>query len=114
MSKLLLALLVAAAVSGCGTFPLSGGTTPPAGKTADQHQLDILTCQHEGKMAANTGARQTGAFLLGLTIVGTPLAFELEKKKQREVFAECMTARGYTVVPLETQKQAASDYRVRQ
>lgn len=113
MSKLLLTLLISASVSGCGTFQLSGGTSQ-AGKTADQHQLDVLTCQHEGKMAASTGARQTGAFLLGLTIIGTPVAFELDKAKQREVFAQCMTARGYTVAPLAGQKQAAADYRSRQ
>ena len=107
MSKLLAALLVAAAVSGCGTFPLSGGTSPPSGKTADQHQLDILVCQDQAKLSANTAARQTGAFLLGLTIIGTPVAFELEKAKQREVFAQCMTARGYTVTPLVAQKQVA-------
>ena len=103
----LLPILVLPLVVACGTFPLSGGTSQ-AGKTADQHQLDVLTCQHDAKMAANSAPRQAGAFLLGLTIVGTPLAFELEKKKSREVFAQCMTARGYTVVPVDgTQKQVA-------
>ena len=106
--RLLPILVLPLVVAACGTFPLSGGTSPPAGKSADQHQLDILVCQDQAKLAANTAARQTGAFLLGLTIIGTPVAFELEKAKSREVFAQCMTARGYTVQPLEAQKQAAA------
>ena len=101
-------LVLPLVVAACGTFPLSGGTSPPAGKTADQHQLDLLTCQHDAKMAVSTAARQTGNYLLGMTIIGAPVAFELEKAKQREVFAQCMTARGYTVVPVDgAQKQAA-------
>jgi len=43
--------------------------------------------------------RQAGAFVLGLTIVGAPVAFELERAKQREVYKSCMEARGYRVVP---------------
>jgi Short C-terminal domain len=104
LSILILPLLCAA----CGTFPLSGNTYGPPGKTQDQHQMDILVCKDQAKLAANTTARQTGAFLLGLTIIGTPVAFELEKAKQREVFAQCMTARGYRVDPPEAQNQAAA------
>ena len=107
--RLLPILVLPLVVAACGTFPLSGGTSPPAGKSADQHQLDMLVCQDQAKLAANTAARQTGAFLLGLTIIGTPVAFELEKAKSREVFAECMTARGYTVMPVDgTQKETAA------
>ena len=69
-------------------------------------------CKDQAKLAANTTGRQTGAFLLGMTIIGAPVAFELEKAKQREVFAQCMTARGYTVMPVEgQQKQAAAAQR---
>ena len=107
--RLLPILVLPLFVAACGTFPLSGGTYPPAGKTKDQQQLDLLTCQDQAKLAANTTARQTGAFLLGLTIIGAPVAFELEKAKQREVFADCMTARGYTVMPVDgTQKETAA------
>ena len=111
--KHLLALAVLTALAGCGTFPLSGGTRPNVEKTADQHQLDTLVCQEQARAAANTAGRQTGAFLLGLTLIGTPVAFELEKSKQREVFAQCMSARNYTVLPLaEKQQQTArTDYR---
>lgn len=104
-------LVVPLLVAACGTFPLSGNTYGP-GKTQDQHQMDILVCKDQAKLAANTTGRQTGAFLLGMTIIGAPVAFELEKAKQREVFAQCMTARGYTVMPVEgQQKQAAAAQR---
>ena len=106
--RLLPILVLPLVVAACGTFPLSGNTYGPPGKTQDQHQMDILVCKDQAKLAANTTARQTGAFLLGLTIIGTPVAFELEKAKQREVFAQCMTARGYRVDPPEAQNQAAA------
>jgi len=91
---------------GCGTFQLANGIYPPAGKSHDQQQTDILVCKDEAKLAANTTERQTGAFLLGMTIVGAPVAFEMEKSKQREVFSQCLTARGYRVtVPDDGQKK---------
>src|SRR5262249_46469082 len=58
-----------------------------------------LTCKDQVKLEANTAGRQAGAFALGLTIVGAPIAFELEKAKQREVYKSCMEARGYRVLP---------------
>ena len=107
--RLLPVLVLPLVVAACGTFPLSGNTYGPPGKTQDQHQMDILVCKDQAKLAANTTGRQTGAFLLGMTIIGAPVAFELEKAKQREVFAECMTARGYTVMPVDgTQKETAA------
>jgi hypothetical protein len=106
--RLLPILVLPLVVAACGTFQLSKNTIAPAGKTADQHQMDILVCKDQAKLAANTTGRQTGAFLLGMTVIGAPVAFEMEKAKQREVFAECMTARGYTVVPVDgTQKQVS-------
>ena len=105
--RLLPILVLPLVVAACGTFPL-GTTYAPADTTRQQHQLDVLICQDQAKLAANTTARQTGAFLLGMTIVGAPVAYELDKAKQREVFAQCMTARGYTVVPVDgTQKQVS-------
>jgi hypothetical protein len=86
------------ALAGCGTYQLAG-SIQAIGKSAEQQQLDTLTCKDQARLAANTADRQVGAFLLGMTIVGTPVAFELEKAKQREVFASCMTARGYAVTP---------------
>jgi hypothetical protein len=43
-----------------------------------------------------------------MTIVGVPLAYELEKSKQREVFVSCMTARGYAVRPVGESAVSAS------
>ena len=107
--RLLPILVLPLVVAACGTFPLSKNTIAPAGKTTDQHQLDLLTCQHDAKMAVSTAGRQAGNFLLGMTLIGTPVAYELDKAKQREVFAQCMTARGYTVVPVDgTQKETAA------
>lgn len=98
-AKVFTALIASAALAGCGTFQLASGVYPTTQKSQEQQQLDNLNCKDQAKLAANTTERQTGAFLLGLTIVGAPVAFELEKAKQREVYKSCMEARGYRVVP---------------
>lgn len=97
--RALFGLVAVAALSGCGTFPLASSITPLSAKTREQQQLDTLTCKDQAKLAVNTAERQAGNFMLGMTLVGVPLAYELDKKKQREVFKECMEARGYRVVP---------------
>ena len=86
-------------LSGCGTFQLASNSIPLSPKTREQMQIDNLSCKDQAKLAANTAERQAGAFALGFTIVGAPLAFELEKAKQREVYKSCMEARGYRVLP---------------
>jgi hypothetical protein len=86
-------------LTGCGTFQLASGVIPLTSKTQEQQQLDNLQCKDQAKLEANTTARQTGAFLLGMTIVGAPVAFEIEKAKQREVFKSCMEAKGYRILP---------------
>lgn len=91
-------VLASLILAGCGNFQLASNVQQ-AGKTQQQVQLDTLSCKDEANLAANTADRQIGAFLLGMTIVGTPIAFEMEKAKKREVFASCMTARGYLVTP---------------
>lgn len=98
--KLTLAFWPVPILSGCGTFNL-GNVRAQSGKTAEQQQLDTLTCKDQANLAANSAGRQTGDFLLGLTIVGTPVAIEREKAKEREVFAECMTKLGYVVTPAD-------------
>lgn len=82
--------------SACGTFNL-GNVSPQANKTADQQQLDILTCKDKANLAINSAGHQTADFLLGMTIVGAPVAYENDKAKAREVYAGCMQARGYVV-----------------
>lgn len=85
--------------TGCGTFPLASAVYPLTVKSQQQQQLDNLACKDQAKLEANTAERQAGAFALGFTIVGLPLAYELERSKQREVYKSCMEARGYRVVP---------------
>jgi len=72
---------------------------PQAGKTADQEKLDVLVCKDQAHNAAASAGQQTKEFLLGLTLIGTPVAFESDKAKQREVFKSCMEAKGYVVEP---------------
>ena len=88
---------VAACLLLCGCVFSLGHVQPQTGKNADQQQLDTLTCKDQAHLAASTAGRQTGAFLLGLTVVGTPVAMKLDRNKQRGVFQECMAGKGYTV-----------------
>lgn len=100
----LMLLVVTFCLGGCGTFQLAGGISAPSGKTADQQQNDILFCKDQAQMEANSAGQQTKDFLMGLTIVGAPIAIEQDKSLQREVFAKCMTAKGYTITPVQTAK----------
>jgi hypothetical protein len=97
---IVLALLFACGLTACGTFNL-GNVRPQVGKTAEQQQLDTLTCKDQANLAVNSTGRQTGDFLLGMTIVGAPVAYEMDKAKERQVFADCMNARGYVVTPAD-------------
>lgn len=97
-----LLLIIPLALGGCGTFELASGIHPPSQKTSEQQQTDILVCKDRARNEANTDGRRAGAYLLGLTIIGTPLAYELERAKQREVFSDCMTALGYRVDPVSS------------
>lgn len=88
--------VVTGLLTGCGTFNL-GYVQSQAGKTADQQQLDTLTCKDTAKLVSESGDRQVAQFLLGFTIVGYPIAYELDKSKKREVFKECMQGKGYSI-----------------
>jgi len=90
--------LLAVSCAACGTFQLASAVYPPAGKSTEQQQLDNLTCKDRAKLEANTAGKQAGAFLLGMTIVGAPVAYELEKSTQRDVYRSCMESIGYRVV----------------
>ena len=98
VARTVAATLCVVFVAGCGTFQLASAVYPPSGKSQEQQQLDNLSCKDNAKNEANTAGRQAGAFALGLTIVGAPVDYELEKSKQREVYKGCMEARGYRVV----------------
>ena len=47
------ALLLVCGIAGCGTFTL-GNVHPEASKTAEQQQLDTLTCKDQANLATNT------------------------------------------------------------
>lgn len=91
-------LFVTLLLAGCGSFPL-GTVYPLKGQTVQQRDADMLVCKDNAKNEANTDARVAGSFLAGLTIIGAPIAIEAEKSKQREVFALCLSQRGYRVDP---------------
>lgn len=100
--KLTTVLIVSCiALTGCGTFNLAASVKSSKPKTQDQITLDTLTCKDEARLAASSTGMQVSAFLLGLTIIGAPAAFEMEKSKQREVFKECMERMGYTVAAVQ-------------
>lgn len=84
-------------LAGCSTFNL-GNVRPQPGRTADQQQLDTLTCKDQARLAAESGGQQTKEFLLGLTVIGYPAAVASDRAKQRDVFTSCMQAKGYTVL----------------
>lgn len=98
MKKIILIFTVVGILYGCGTFSL-GTAIPQVPKTSNEQQLDSLDCKDKARLAASTAERQVGAFLLGMTIIGAPAAFELDKSKQREVYEECMEGKRYKVIP---------------
>lgn len=92
-----LLIVLCMVVTGC-TFPL-GIVQPQAGKTKDQQELDTLFCKDKAHLAASGTGQQVGAFFLGMTLVGIPVAYALDRSTQRRVFEECMAGRGYKVIP---------------
>lgn len=102
-------LSVVLLLAGCGTYPLSGGALPPAGKTRDQAQLDLLVCQDEARQSVNSAGTQARSFALGLTVIGAPAAYDLEKKDARAVYAKCMTDKGYTVIPVKEENPQSNN-----
>lgn len=95
MKKLI--LLACVGLTACGTFPL-GTSYPQRGQTQAETDAAILYCKDRASTEANTDARVAGSFVAGLTIIGAPIAIAEERRKQREVFAQCMTERGFKVV----------------
>lgn len=96
MKKSISIALAALALTGCGTYPL-GTSYPQSGQTRAETDMNILVCKDRAQTEANTDARVAGSFVAGLTIIGAPIAIIEERRKQREVFAQCMTERGYRV-----------------
>lgn len=89
--------ILLATLSAC-TFSL-GTVQPQAGVSKSAMQLDIAVCRDFAFKYAGTPDKQVGAFLLGLTVVGFPVAHEIDKADQRHAFSVCMEEKGYVVVP---------------
>ena len=99
MNRSTIAVLAATVIcSGCGSFPL-GTAFPERSQSKDETRLAVLECQDRAKNEANSDARVAGAFIAGLTIIGAPIAIAEERRKTREVWQDCMLAKGYRVVP---------------
>lgn len=94
------ALILAAPLlcAACGSYTL-GYVQPQPGTTAQQQQLDTLSCKDEAKLAASSAGQTAAQFMLGLTIIGYPAGVEMERSTQRQTFTDCMTQRGYAVRP---------------
>lgn len=92
------ALGLALSLTACGTYTIAmpGGHVPP-GKTAQDIMVDQLFCKDRAQTEAQKPGNQARDFLLGLTIVGTPLAYEQDKQDVRGAYERCMIAKGYTV-----------------
>jgi hypothetical protein len=70
----------------CGTYNLGNVRSQP-NRTADQQQLDMLTCKDQATLAVNSAGHQTADFFLGLTVVGAPVAYANDKARER---AQCL------------------------
>lgn len=93
-----LILVACVALAGCGSFPL-GHYQGQQGQTRAQADQDVLYCKDWAKTETDTNARVAASFLAGLTIIGAPLAIHSAQERQRELWAQCMTERGYKVDP---------------
>lgn len=96
MKKLI--LLTVVLLSGCGSFPL-GNYQGLQGQTRSQADQDLLFCEHWSKNETDTSTRVAASFVAGMTIVGAPIAIHSARERQRELWRQCMTDRGYAVTP---------------
>lgn len=94
--KALALVCVFVALGGCTTFPLGTVHAAP-GTSAQAQQVAILVCKDAALTAANATGQQVKESLLGLTIVGYPVAVASDRARQRAVFASCMRSQGYEV-----------------
>lgn len=97
MKKLL--ILLPLALAGCATQFTLGTSYPTQGQTKAQQIADIESCKIVAFDSANTPAEFAKTYLRSLTLIGAPGALQNEKDIQRRAFIECMTARGYAVIP---------------
>jgi hypothetical protein len=85
-----------------GTFPLFGAVEAPHGTSANQQKNDIAICKGQAVDQASNNGEQAEAFLFGSS------ARKKDEALQRKIFSECMTAKGYKVIPVQTAKAGAT------
>lgn len=88
-------------LAGCGSFPLAASVYPPTGKTVSDERLDLLECKDRAHNYAASDEKQVRGFLLGLTVIGAPVAYAADRSDQRTEFRACMEDKGYRVVGVE-------------
>lgn len=98
MKQIAIAVGLCLPLVGCGTYQL-GRAFAQNGETQDQVRLAVLDCQDRARNEANSDERVAASFVAGLTIVGAPIAIAEERRKTREVWQDCMKAKGYRVEP---------------
>ena len=81
-----------------GTFPLFGAVEAPHGTSVNQQKNDIANCKSQAVDQASNNGEQAEAFLFGSA------ARKKEQTLERNVFSECMTNKGYTVIPVQAAK----------
>jgi hypothetical protein len=59
----------------------------------------MLICKDQATQTANHGGPIATETALGFTVIGLPAAIELDRTIQRQVFTQCMKAKGYEVTP---------------
>ena len=96
--RTLLLTIVTLVLAGCGTVPL-GTAYAQQGQSVRERDQDILYCKDWAKTQTDTTERTVGSFLAGLTIIGAPFAIASANDRMRELYAQCMSERGYHVDP---------------
>lgn len=91
-------ILLCAALAGCGTVPL-GYVYSEQNQLPEQRKADIDACSAQARADLDTPERVNSARVKGATLVGLPGAIVDERTAYRELFRECITARGYRWEP---------------
>lgn len=93
MNRLIACALVVM-LSGCA---VRNGHADLSGRT--QEELDNATtrCDREAALAWNEGGKPFGAVVLGMTVIGIPIAVSSKHSFKRRIWRECMTGRGFQV-----------------
>ena len=89
-------LAISLALSAC-TIRLPDVIAPPG--VSNLHlQTDISACKDRATREAQSTGAKLLAVALGVTIVGAPAGYSMERSALRSAYPKCMSSRGYTVM----------------